>query len=192
MADIKTAEQLAQRALDVSVIDHAQLQGVWSELGSTNAPLGAFQQALLRREIVTQYQLEKLMKPESRTGFFYGDYKVLYCVGAGTFARVFRAVHRETGKMFAVKVLRSSLSNPKGIHPKTHKALKPYIDLFRREGEFGMKLKHPEHRRDSRSLFARHHALHRDGLRRRAKPARVLPRPAAIRSDRGRARSWPA
>src|SRR6185503_19649949 len=29
------------------------------------------------------------------------------------------------------------------IHPKTHKPLKPYIDLFRREGEFGMKLKHP-------------------------------------------------
>ena len=27
-----------------------------------------------------------------RTGFFYGDYKVLYCVGAGTFARVFRAI----------------------------------------------------------------------------------------------------
>jgi eukaryotic-like serine/threonine-protein kinase len=143
MAEITTAEQLAQRALDVNVIDHAQLQSVWSELGSNNAPLGAFQQVLLRRELLTQYQLERLMKAESRTGFYYGDYKVLYCVGAGTFARVYRAVHRETGKMYAVKVLRSSLSNPKGIHPKTHKSLKPYIDLFRREGEFGMKLKHP-------------------------------------------------
>ena len=143
MAEIKTAEQLAQRALDVNVIDHAQLQSVWSELGSNNSPLGAFQQVLLRRELLTQYQLEKLMKSESRTGFFYGDYKVLYCVGAGTFARVYRAVHRTTGKIYAVKVLRSSLSNPKGMHPKTHKGLKPYIDLFRREGEFGMKLKHP-------------------------------------------------
>ena len=94
MADIKTAEQLAQRALDVDVIDNAQLNRVWNELGSTNAPLAAFQQVLLRRELLTQYQLEKLMKAESRTGFFYGDYKVLYCVGAGTFARVFRAVHR--------------------------------------------------------------------------------------------------
>ena len=143
MAEIKTAEQLAQRALDVNVVDDAQLQSVWSELGSTTAPLGAFQQALLRRGLLTQYQLERLMRPDIRTGFFYGDYKVLYCVGAGTFARVFRAVHRKTGKMFAVKVLRSSLSNPKGIHPKSHKSLKPYIDLFRREGELGMKLKHP-------------------------------------------------
>ena len=78
-----------------------------------------FQQVLLRRGLLTQYQLEKLMRTESRTGFFYGDYKVLYCVGAGTFARVFRAVHRTTGQMFAVKVLRSSLSNPKGTHEKT-------------------------------------------------------------------------
>ena len=143
MPEIKTAEQLAQRALDVSVIDHAQLQSAWSELGSTNAPLGAFQQELLRRGFITQYQLERLMRAESRTGFFYGDYKVLYCVGAGTFARVFRAVHRTTGKMYAVKVLRSSLSNPKGTHPKTGKSLKLYIDLFHREGEFGQKLKHP-------------------------------------------------
>lgn len=143
MPEITTSEQLAQRALDVDVIDNAQLQSVWSELGSTTAPLAAFQQVLLRRELLTQYQLERLMKAESRSGFYYGDYKVLYFVGAGTFARVYRAVHRETGKVYAVKVLRSSLSNPKGIHPKTHKPLKPYIDLFRREGEFGMKLKHP-------------------------------------------------
>ncbi|HEX3599393.1 MAG TPA: serine/threonine-protein kinase [Lacipirellulaceae bacterium] len=143
MAEITTAEQLAQRALDVGVVDSGQVQTVWNELGSTTVPLAAFQQVLLRNELVTQYQLEKLMRAESRSGFFYGDYKVLYFVGAGTFARVFRAIHRETGKTYAVKVLRNSLSNPKGIHPKTHKALKPYIDLFRREGEFGMKLKHP-------------------------------------------------
>jgi serine/threonine-protein kinase len=143
MADIKTAEQLAQRALDVSVVDDAQLQTVWSELGSTNAPLDAFQQALMRRGLLTPYQLERLMKGESRTGFFYGDYKVLYCVGAGTFARVYRAVHRVTGKMHAVKVLRSSLSNPKATNPKTNRNNKPVIELFRREGEIGLALKHP-------------------------------------------------
>jgi serine/threonine-protein kinase len=143
MADVKTAEQLAQRALDVNVFDEAQLQSVWGELGSTNVSLATLQQALLRRELLTQYQLERLMRGDTRTGFFYGDYKVLYCVGAGTFARVFRAAHKTTGKIYAVKVLRSSLSNPKGTHPKTGQSLKPYIDLFRREGEFGIKLKHP-------------------------------------------------
>ena len=143
MPEITTAEQLAQRALDVSVVDDAQLQAAWNEAGSTGAPLDVFQQVLLRRGLLTQYQLEKLLKSESRTGFFYGDYKVLYFVGAGTFARVFRAIHKDTGQMVAVKGLRSSLSNPQGTHPKSGKSLKPYIDLFRREGEFGIKLKHP-------------------------------------------------
>src|SRR3989304_10436688 len=117
MAEITTAEQLAQRALDVNIVDDAQLQPVWSELGSTTAPLGEFQQVLLRRGLLTQYQLERLMRPDTRTGFFYGDYKVLYCVGAGTFARVFRVAHRTTGKIFALKDLRSSLSNPTAINP---------------------------------------------------------------------------
>src|SRR5918992_5061593 len=102
MANIRTAEQLAQRALDVNVLDDAQLQSVWSELGSVNVPLGALQQTLLRRGLLTQYQLERLMRGDTRTGFFYGDYKVLYCVGAGTFARVFQAVQKGTGKIYAV------------------------------------------------------------------------------------------
>jgi eukaryotic-like serine/threonine-protein kinase len=143
MAEITTAEQLAQRALDVSVLDNHQLQAVWNQLGSTNASLAAMKQILLRNGLLTQYQFDRLVKNESRTGFFYGDYKVLYCVGAGTFARVFRAVHRETGKMYAVKVLRSRLSNPKLTDPKTNRNNKPVIELFRREGEIGMQLKHP-------------------------------------------------
>jgi hypothetical protein len=61
MSEIKTSEQLAQRALDVNVVDDGQLQTVWGELGSTTAPLGDFQQALLRRGLLTQYQLERLM-----------------------------------------------------------------------------------------------------------------------------------
>lgn len=141
MAEI-TAEQLAQRALDVNILDDAQLQSIWSELGSTNAPLADFQQAALRRGFLTQYQLERLMGGQ-RSGFWYGPYKVLYCVGAGTFARVYRATNRDTGKMYAVKVLRSRYSNPKATDAKSGKSNKPIIDLFRREGELGLQLQHP-------------------------------------------------
>lgn len=137
MANIKTAEQLAQRALDVNVVDEAQIQSVWSELGSSNASLGAFRQSLLRRGYLTQYQLDRIVRG-LRTGFFYGKYKVLYCVGSGTFARVFRATHRDRGQVFAVKVLRSRYSNP-----KTDAKNPSYIEWFRREGELGMTLKHP-------------------------------------------------
>ena len=55
---------------------------------------------------MTNYQLERLLNGE-RYGFFYGPYKVLYLIGTGTFARVFRAVHRETREVRAVKVLRN-------------------------------------------------------------------------------------
>ncbi|QDU88789.1 Serine/threonine-protein kinase PknB [Pirellulimonas nuda] len=130
MSEVVSAEQLAQRALDVGIVDDRQLQSVWSEFGTTNVGVSEFTQALMRKNLLTSYQLERLTK-NLRTGFYYGDYRVLYCVGSGTFARVFRAVHRDTGEVFAVKVLRARHSTPRDA------------ELFRREGQLGASLKHP-------------------------------------------------
>lgn len=126
-----TAEKLAQRAMDVSIVSEADLQSVWGEFGTRNVELEPFKQALVRRGLLTSYQLDRLAEG-LRTGFFYGDYKVLYGVGAGTFARVFRAEQRQTGELFAVKVLR-----------KRYSLDSIETDRFRREGELGAKLKHP-------------------------------------------------
>ena len=93
-----SAEELAQRAFDLGVLDERQLQEVWASFGSRNVASDEFVQFLVGREFLTNYQIERLVKGD-RTGFFFGDYKVLYLVGAGTFARVYRAVHRETGKV---------------------------------------------------------------------------------------------
>ncbi|TWT90732.1 Serine/threonine-protein kinase StkP [Pseudobythopirellula maris] len=131
MPAIATAEELAQRAVDANVLDGAQAQAVWGEFGSRNVSLGDFTQALLRKDYLTNYQIDRLTRG-LRDGYYYGDYKVLYCVGAGTFARVFRAAHRETGKLVAVKVLRSRHSSD----PKE-------AELFRREGDLCKGLVHP-------------------------------------------------
>ncbi|MCA9259082.1 MAG: serine/threonine protein kinase, partial [Planctomycetales bacterium] len=131
MATPLTAEKLAQRALDVNVLSEQELQSVWSELGTRSVDVETFKQALVRRGLLTNYQLDRLSEG-LRTGFFYGDYKVLYGVGAGTFARVYRAAHRETNELVAVKVLRSRYSSD----PEA-------VELFRREGELGIPLKHP-------------------------------------------------
>ncbi|TWT95988.1 Serine/threonine-protein kinase PknB [Botrimarina colliarenosi] len=139
-----TAEDLAQSAIDVGVVTDSQLQPVWSELGSSNVALADFSQTLVRKGLVTNYQLDRLQRG-LRDGYVYGDYRVLYCVGSGTFARVFRAAHRETGQIHAVKVLRSR-------HTGTPKA-----DFFRREGELGKKLKHP-------NIVAIHDVVTRPGL----------------------------
>jgi serine/threonine-protein kinase len=133
MASTLTSEQLAQRAVDAGVLTDLDLQVIWGEHGSRNVDLEPFKQALVRRGLLTNYQLDRLLE-NLRTGFFYGDYKVQYGVGAGTFARVFRATHKETGELFAVKVLRARYSRP-GADDKR--------ELFRREGELGAQLKHP-------------------------------------------------
>jgi len=131
MAENLTAEKLAQRALDVNILTEADLREAWNELGTRNVELEQLQQVLLRRGLLTNYQIDRLLEGY-RNGFFYGDYKVLYGVGAGTFARVYRATHRKTNELFAVKVLRKRFSSI----PKE-------AELFRREGELGAELTHP-------------------------------------------------
>lgn len=131
MATDLTAEKLAQRALDVNILTEAQLRDVWGDLGTRNVDGEQLAQLLVRRGLVTNYQLDRLAQG-FRHGFFYGDYKVLYLVGAGTFARVYRATHNVTNELFAIKVLRKRMCD------------KPQeVENFRREGELGMELKHP-------------------------------------------------
>ena len=119
------AETIAQNALDRDLITERDLRDVWGELGAGEVDPEKLKQFLLRREFVTNYQLERLLKGE-RSGFFYGPYKVLYLVGTGTFARVFRAMHRETRDVRAVKVLRNRLLGDQAAR-----------DQFIREGEMG-------------------------------------------------------
>ncbi len=131
MSTITTAEELTQAAIDVGILDERQLQQVRSEQGAGTASLEEYQQLLLRSGLVTNFQLERLMSG-MRGGYFYGNYKVLYGVGAGTFARVYRAVDTKTGNVYALKVLR----NRKAAEPES-------VEAFRREGELGLPLKHP-------------------------------------------------
>lgn len=137
MSVATTAEELAQRAMDVNLLDEVQYRAVWSELGTRNASIDELSQLLVRKGWLTNFQLDRLMRG-LRDGYFYGDYKVLYCVGSGGFARVFRTANRKTGTNYAVKVLRNRYSSPGG-DPKASKI----ADFFRREGELGKTLVHP-------------------------------------------------
>ncbi len=129
--EYQTAEQIAQRALDLALLDERQLREIWAAFGSRDVPLQEFVQFLVRREYLTNYQVERLVTGE-RTGFFFGNYRVLYLVGTGTFSRVYRAVHRETGQIVAIKVLRARFSDNRA-----------QANLFDREGRVGCALRHP-------------------------------------------------
>jgi len=126
-----SAEQFAQRAFDVNLLDERQLQEIWGQLGTRQVSGEEFRQHLLRRGLLTTLQTERLLRGE-KTGYFYGEYKVLYQVGKGTFARVYRAAHKSTGEIVALKVLRKSLSVQKDV-----------AERFYREGVMGATLRHP-------------------------------------------------
>src|SRR5262245_3583029 len=98
-------EQLIQRMSDAGLLDARQIESLWAEIGTREVTLEHVTGLLLRKELLTNYQLDRLLKGE-RGGYFYGDNKVLYLAGTGTFARVYRAVNFRTGRIVCVKALR--------------------------------------------------------------------------------------
>ena len=126
-----TPRSLTQRCIDLELATPAQIDRLWGELRTEQVSMEDVKSHLLRKGIITNFQLERMLTGE-RLGYYYGPYKVLYMIGAGTFARVFRAVHRESGKVVAVKVLR-----------RRHRDQVAQIEQFLREGRMGLELRHP-------------------------------------------------
>ena len=126
-----TADELAHRLEQLDLVQAAHFDAVWTELGGRNVALQDFGNALVRHERLTGYQLDRLLRGETG-GYFYGRAKILYQVGAGSFSRVYRAIHADSGRILAVKVLRSRF----GSDPEKCQA-------FQREGEMGRLLRHP-------------------------------------------------
>lgn len=128
MSDL-TPQQFAQRISDLGLAERRVVGQALSELGVGDHSLDDMVKAMQGRGLVTTLQTEKILRGD-RTGYFYGDYKVLYLIGAGTFARVYRA--EKNGKVFAVKVLR-----------KRFRDEMKELEQFLREGRMGLKLRHP-------------------------------------------------
>lgn len=126
-----TPAVLKQRIVDLDLATSNQVEQAWAELKGDRSDLEEFKTVLLRKDLVTNYLLDRVLTGE-RLGYFYGPYKVLYMIGAGTFARVFRAVHRETKRIVAVKVLR-----------RRHRDQVGQVEQFLREGRMGLQLRHP-------------------------------------------------
>ncbi|MBL8888574.1 MAG: serine/threonine protein kinase [Planctomycetaceae bacterium] len=127
---LDTTEEISRRIFECGLAEARELDAVITELGARSSSSEAFRQELLRREILTNWQLKRLDEG-SKTGFFFGDWKVLYLVGAGTFARVYRSQNRKTGEVRAVKVLRQRYVADKGT-----------TENFVREGKTVMRLQH--------------------------------------------------
>lgn len=126
-----TADQLGQRVLECRLLDARDIDRAVSAAGGRNAPSQELQLILLQKELLTNWQIQRLLDGHKR-GYFYGNWKVLYLVGAGTFARVYRGSHTKTYDIKAIKVLRNRYS----ADAETQ-------DSFLREAKTVMKLRHP-------------------------------------------------
>ena len=125
-----TADDLAQLIRGVDLVPSAELDAALRTPGQADLSAEQFGGLLVRRELLTGYQLERLLNGKS-DGYCFGRAKVLYQIGAGSFARVFRAIHRDTGAILAVKVLRNR-----------HSSDATKRRAFQHEGEMGRQLRH--------------------------------------------------
>lgn len=130
MAENLTPDQFIQRVIGAGLAEAAVVEQARAELGSQNHTLDETIRVLQGRGVVTTLQTEKLLRGD-RVGYFYGPYKVLYLIGAGTFARVYRA-SKDNVEAFAIKVLR------KRFRDQTDQ-----LEQFLREAGMGLKLRHP-------------------------------------------------
>jgi serine/threonine protein kinase len=126
------ADKLAQRIHDARLMETREIESMLAKAGGRGqADVKLFISLLQRGEHLTNWQVTRLVEGQ-RKGYFYGSWKILYLIGVGTFARVYRAYHTKTGDIKAIKVLRSR-----------HSANDEMREHFLREGRMVMKLRHP-------------------------------------------------
>ena len=129
MSDPLTTESFFRRIVEFGLADQRSVDQAMKDLGVGEHHIDEAIDVAQRHGLVTTLQTDKIKKGD-RSGYFYGDYKVLYMIGAGTFARVYRA--SLGGDVYAVKVLRKRFRD----EPKE-------LEQFLREGRMGLKLRHP-------------------------------------------------
>lgn len=128
MTDL-TPLMFTQRIVELGLAEQRDVDHAVNQLGVGDHTIKDIIKTVQRHGIVTTLQTDKILKGD-RVGFFYGEYKIQYLIGAGTFARVYRA--EKGGEVFAVKVLR-----------KRFRDEAKEMEQFLREGRMGLKLRHP-------------------------------------------------
>ena len=123
------AEMLAEHAILIGLLSRAQVQEVRAE--AEDGSLEAISRVLLRKGLLTSWQLEKLKKGDLN-GFIFGGSKVLFHIAEGTFARVYRGRKMPGNQSVAIKVLRRRFTTDEHA-----------VARFGQEAEAGMKLIHP-------------------------------------------------
>ncbi len=122
-------DQLVDQIIRLRLAPPEVVQGIRAQLAAPTAE-SLFDQ-LVKQQVLTEFQAERLRNGDPE-GLVLGDCKLMYRVASGSFARFYRGESVTTGKQLGIKVLRDRWSNDPD-----------FISLFRREGEIGKRLQHP-------------------------------------------------
>lgn len=126
---LPSVDQLCDRIIRLRLAEPEVIQSVRSQLASNSVELLC--DTLYKQQILTDFQVDRL-KSGDTDGLVLGDCKLMYRVASGSFARFYRGQGITTKKLQGIKVLRDRWSNDKD-----------FVSLFRREGEIGKRLQHP-------------------------------------------------
>ncbi len=122
------AESLADQAIMIGLVNSEQ--AFQARVDAADGSAQALLRSMLRKGMLTSWQIERLQKGDP-TGFFFGGCKVLFHIAEGTFARVYRGVRMTDNRPVAIKVLRQRfVADPAAIV------------RFNKEAEAGMRLEH--------------------------------------------------
>ncbi|MEZ6057002.1 MAG: serine/threonine-protein kinase [Planctomycetaceae bacterium] len=127
---MNSVDEVVRMITELELVPQDELRRVRSmrPAGCTEAEL---LDLLQRQQLLTGYQVERLASRES-TGLVIGGCKLLYRNASGSFARLYRGCTLAGNQTIAVKLLRERWSNDTAT-----------VQLFRREGELGQRLRHP-------------------------------------------------
>jgi serine/threonine protein kinase len=124
---VATYREFADALIGIGLIDAASLERYAAD--SSEGVLG-LSRALVKAGWITPYQAAAVYQNKSR-GLLVGNYLILDKIGQGGMGMVFKARHRELGRLGALKILPPSFTRDRAA-----------VTRFRREFEVAAGLKH--------------------------------------------------
>jgi serine/threonine protein kinase len=122
-------ETLVDNAILIGLFSRAELRQ--AREAADDGSVDSLTRSLMRKGLLTSWQRDRLLKGET-SGFFFGQFKVLFHIAEGTFARVYRGARSDSGNPVAIKVLRRRFTSDAMA-----------VARFAQEAEAGMRLVHP-------------------------------------------------
>ena len=128
-----TIQEFLNNLTESNLLSDDEIATIHDSIGSRPDVKSAegFARELVRNDHLTKLQAAAVLKGKTKN-LVFGEYVVLEKIGSGGMGQVFKARHRPTGKLVAVKVLSADAVKNRRL-----------IERFKKEARAVARLKHP-------------------------------------------------